>query len=323
MKPSQIENWTLLIAERVKRGEPLEDSRVEIKARWIPDPNAAARRIGGHVNAAGGEPILWIIGIDEPNNKIVGADKTETANWLQSVQAEFNELAPSVIDLNVPFEGQTLVALLFDTSRAPFAVRNTAHGKSGGGPVSLEVPWREGTRVSSATRSQLIRLLAPFETMPNVDVLSPYLRANQVSPDMLGWYFKMNLYLVSKSQRQIVIPFHKCECTVNITAVKFTQDFDKLFLKPFPEGGHGVSGSLTVRASTVEVIIDSAGMLTLEAYGKSRTLGTNCEYFANVKVVLRQAYDSNPIVIDQNLAPVAPKEGLWGEWNDIFIPISS
>lgn len=317
MKPSQIESWALSVAERARQGKPLEDSLVEVKAKWISNPNAAARRIGGHANAAGGEPILWIIGIDENTNSIVGADKTETANWLQSVQAEFNELAPSVTDLNVPFEGQTLVALLFDTSRAPFTVKNPVHGKQGCGPVSLEVPWREGTKVNSATRSQLVRLLAPLEAIPSVDVLNPCLRANQVSKDMLAWYLKMNIYLVSKTYRQVVIPFHRCECSVHITEAKFTMDFDKTFLKPFPEQRVDGSRSLTVRASTVEVIIDSAGMLTLEAHGKSNTLGTNCGNFAGMKIILRQAHDSSPIVIEQNLAPVSPKEGYWGEWNSI------
>src|SRR5437879_2012436 len=64
MKSAQIEAWILRIADRIKGGKPLEDSRVEIKAEWT-DPIPAARRIAAHANAAGGEPILWIIGIDE------------------------------------------------------------------------------------------------------------------------------------------------------------------------------------------------------------------------------------------------------------------
>jgi hypothetical protein len=63
MKPIEIEAWALKIVDAVKRNAPHEDSRVECKAEWIA-PSAAARRIAAHGNAAGGEPILWLIGLD-------------------------------------------------------------------------------------------------------------------------------------------------------------------------------------------------------------------------------------------------------------------
>jgi len=43
------------------KGQPIEDTRVEVKAVWPSDSNYAARRIPGHANAAGGESILWLI----------------------------------------------------------------------------------------------------------------------------------------------------------------------------------------------------------------------------------------------------------------------
>lgn len=122
MRLTQIEAWALKVADDITQGHPVEDARVEVKSKW-PEPNGAARRIAGHANAAYGEPILWIIGIDETKREVVGADKNDLASWYPQVQAEFSELAPNVIDLNVPYGEKTMVALLFDTERAPFVVK--------------------------------------------------------------------------------------------------------------------------------------------------------------------------------------------------------
>lgn len=44
MKPVQIENWALEIISRVENCQPNEDSRVELKAGWIPPDKAALIR---------------------------------------------------------------------------------------------------------------------------------------------------------------------------------------------------------------------------------------------------------------------------------------
>jgi hypothetical protein len=37
--------------------------------------------------------------------------------------------------------------------------------------VALEVPWREGTSVRSATHEDLIRVLSPLQRLPKVDLV--------------------------------------------------------------------------------------------------------------------------------------------------------
>jgi hypothetical protein len=64
----------------------------------------------------------------------------------------------------VPYEGKTLVALLFETGRAPFVVKTRDE--------FLEVPWRVGTRTNSARRSDLVRLLVPVVKLPDFELLS-------------------------------------------------------------------------------------------------------------------------------------------------------
>lgn len=152
MRKSELEAWVLNIIDRVESGQPNEDARVQLKREWL-EPKKVARRIASHANAAGGEPVLWIIGVDQTAG-VVGADSLELATWLPQVRAKFSELAPDLLlDLNVSARSKTVVALLFETDRAPFVMKNPAYGSSGGGSVELEVPRRDGTRVRSARRS--------------------------------------------------------------------------------------------------------------------------------------------------------------------------
>ena len=60
MNKTQVENCILNVIDRVTAGRPVEDSRVELKAKW-PDPVKAARQIGAHANASCGEGFLAVI----------------------------------------------------------------------------------------------------------------------------------------------------------------------------------------------------------------------------------------------------------------------
>jgi len=161
----QVESWVLTIVERVLAGQRVEDSRVELKAAWPEPPEKTARQIAGHANAARGDSILWVIGIDEKSKSINDAGQCELANWFPSVQSFFNGLAPAVQDYNIPVNGKNLVALLFESNRAPFVVRNKENDR-------LEVPWRDGTRTRSATRSELLKLLSKQISIPKFEILA-------------------------------------------------------------------------------------------------------------------------------------------------------
>lgn len=153
MKPFEVKTWALNVVERVRAYQPTEDSRVECKATW-PDVKNIARQLAGHANAAKGEPILWIIGVDEKGATVAGAEHNELHNWHPQLVKEFDGAAPCLlIDINVDLENETVVALLFETSSAPYVVKvpNTDR---------LEIPWREGTRTRSANRTEVVRMLS-------------------------------------------------------------------------------------------------------------------------------------------------------------------
>src|SRR5688572_27902362 len=108
MRRRGIKLWTLSLIDRARLERPISDSRVERKADWPTDRKKAARRIAAHASAAGGEPILWIIGIDEGKGQVCGASASEFADWYNSVRSEFDELAPEPISLNIPVNAVTV-----------------------------------------------------------------------------------------------------------------------------------------------------------------------------------------------------------------------
>ncbi len=209
MRAHEIETWTLNIIDRVKARQAIEDSRVELKAKWPEDAGKAARQIAGHANAARGEPILWLIGIDEKSDIVPGADFKEFSSWYNAVKGNFDELAPEPVSINVPVGGVTVAAILFETDRAPFVVKNPS-----GGTIQREVPWREATGIQSATRSQLLRLLTPLQRLPILEVVGAFLVAepwaSQSGEMFLRWEMGTALFLTQPAGQQTVFPSHKC-----------------------------------------------------------------------------------------------------------------
>ena len=158
MKPQEIEIWARDIIDSVLDGQPVEDSRVELKAKW-PEAEKAAPRLGGHANASRGENILWLIGVDERNSSLTNVAATEKGDWYKAVEKYFDGFAPRLlVDVNFKISGNTIVALYFDTAtEAPFVIRS----KNGGSYPEYIVPWREGTMLRAARRENLLRLLIP------------------------------------------------------------------------------------------------------------------------------------------------------------------
>lgn len=205
---AHIEAWARRIYDRVTAGHSVEDSHVELKAR-IPEPERAAMRLAGHANSARGEAILWIVNLDEETGAIARAE-LDTARWFDGIKCFFDGHAPSLVDVIVSTPQGDLVALYVDTSRFPYLVWNPTFGTASGGLVEWEVPWREGTRVRSATRADLLALLAPRVSLPELEPLGAEVRI-QASPDADGnnCTISLQIYVLPSSRDRLVIPFHR------------------------------------------------------------------------------------------------------------------
>jgi hypothetical protein len=262
MNKSQLEYWVHRIVDSVKNKQSDEDSHVELKRVWPNEFAKAARQLAGHANAAQGEPILWIIGLDE-HEGLVGAERNELSNWKSQIESRFNEVMPDLVcDLNVHIDGHTIVALLFETERAPYVVKNP----DGGG--FKEVPWREGTRVNSATHSQLIRMLVPIQQIPDVELMSCQIRINLVDPRVTDWSVQATLYITPHTDR-LIIPFHRCNVDAEMGSVPYCQTLGDIRLSPpclQTFGGGTMVDSLTARSSPHEAVLDGPSIIYLEAH---------------------------------------------------------
>lgn len=213
MQNHELESWILSVADRVKKSQPIEDVRVEAKAEWPDDLPRAARQIAALANANSSESILWIVGLDDDNHKVTGADAKEFTDWIAGIRKQFDDsFAPEVRNLNVPLDGATLVGLYFETDRAPYVVKNPKFGQPGV-KVELEVPWRDGTRTRSAKRSDLIRILSPRAKLPVIHVLHSTIeyRVRANPPD---WFAITSLFVIPQDS-PVTIARHLMNCTLH------------------------------------------------------------------------------------------------------------
>jgi len=327
MKLNQIEAWTLRVIERAAHNQLIEDARVELKAEWPNDAGKAARQIAGHANAARGEPILWLIGVDEKRG-VVGADNEEIADWLAKVKSYFDGVAPHVTNLSVPSEGKTVVALLFETDRGPFVVRNSAFGQQNGGPVQWEVPWRENNSIRTATRADLIKLLVSIQKAPRFEVIDGSLSVVPTSKKdnlVLRWHLYLKLYVIPTSKVQLVIPFHHCEALLTSADHSRHISFDRFILEPLsrtmiiPGESLGTSSevdSLTIQGTSTEVLIRGPGMIELRAEAQTPS-EQYFEHDISAILYLHPVDIEHPITINAAMQLTPPEKlenGELAEW---------
>lgn len=267
MRKTELETWVLSIIERAQKGQPVEDSRVEMKAEWV-EAAKAARRIAGHANAARGMPILWLVGVGE-RGEVRGADYNELSRWYSEVKSKFDDLAPELsMGLNVLVEDKTISALLFETDRAPYVVKNPDDGR-----VTLEVPWREATGTRSAKRADLLRILSRHQQEPALEVVKcrfefPTL-VFDVDPESPGG-LSLDVYVIPRGDEPVVIPFHRCEgflkdvgtsCTYGFTTLFFSRSFYNVC-----SGMEPSSGFHNLAISQHDIILRGPGMACIRAF---------------------------------------------------------
>ncbi|MHB8778987.1 MAG: AlbA family DNA-binding domain-containing protein [Anaerolineales bacterium] len=300
MKKTDVEFWALNIIERVRKRQPVEDDRVELKSNWI-EPANAARRIAGHANAARGENILWLIGVDEKNG-VTGVDYKDYAEWFSKVNSQFDErLAPDAICINVPYEGLTVLAIIFETDRSPYVVKNPA-----GGAIQFEVPWRDATSIKTANRSQLLQVLVPSQNIPKIDVLAGKLVViEHIHEKDWYWDLTLELYVSSYLRTPITIPFHQCSSYFEINQNSLQTSLSNISLSPPPLGhwayhvrNFGQSNSapaqrpehdsLTIDGTSTELIIKGPGKFKFTGNIKTDPVEINIlNSTVNVKISLQ------------------------------------
>jgi len=171
LRPQQLEARVIELVDLVLAGGRIEDDLVECKGQW-PDPQKrrSVRQLAGAANKARGEPILWIIGLDEDAHMLTEVRSVEVADWWPAMSSPFDQEAPELEHHLVVRIGerQAVTALRFLTDRSPYVIK----GGGEGGTLDREVPIRDGTGTRSARRDELVRLLIPAVAPPAAKLLS-------------------------------------------------------------------------------------------------------------------------------------------------------
>lgn len=318
MRTIEIEHWALTVIEQVELGQPNEDTRVELKSDWI-DPSKAARQVAGHANASRGDPILWLVGVNQENG-VTGVAHIELASWLPQVVSHFDGLAPEAVDLNIPHDGMTVVALFFLTDRAPYVVKNPEFGVTRGHVISLETPWREGTTTRSAKRSELVRILVPRLSLPDVEVLSAELTL--AHHDKYRWDLEINFYISPVIGEMLVIPNHRCKADILVSPLGLSFDLSEIRISPPYKGVVGgrtfnkEPDSITAAHTRDDVLVQGPARLILRAGKWADAPEDPLEGMsATARVSLNPVHASRPTKIECTMDWVPePRDRVIAQW---------
>lgn len=337
MRDPEVEGWVLRIIRLIEAGYAIEDGRVELKREW-PDPVGAARRMAGHCNASSAPSVLWVIGLDEMEGP-VPFQSVDLAVWWPQVEKNFDQVSPTMRSLVVPVGDHAVTALLIDAARAPYVVRNPSFGGPNGGPVQREVPWRDGTRVRTARRDDLMRILAPRLRLPEVEILSAQIRANagpvdqdpvqgnvvpRDPPEFLEWRLQVTTYLAPRGRERVVIPCHRSSIAVHTKRTGLTVERRPSLTvpkySPRPLGmfdtGEGVHvDSHTMLSTSSELIVDGPGVAEIHAVMKSPVVLDALRDAIEVRVSLAVIDAEDPIKFGIEIES-PPGAGRW-DWEGL------
>ena len=229
LSPRQIELRAMMVLEQLRRGEFREDSRVELKTE-LTDDYKVARRIAGHCNASRGDMVLWIVGADEENG-VVGWDAPDFSEYLPKLWSYFSDGHPACTEVAFQFDGFPCVALAFSTSRAPYLVRNPSCGSERGVVIEREIPWRDGTRIRTAKRDEVMRLLLDHTLTPQIEffrghvALSEFVDASR--PPATGQALlnlQIEFYAMPRDEMSVVFPLHRISARLTDHGNEYTSE---------------------------------------------------------------------------------------------------
>jgi hypothetical protein len=216
MRAIDLEAKVITAVDRIRDGQLVENDLIECKRSW-PQENKA-RQLAGSLNRAGGDPVVYIIGIDDKTGGVHDVSDTDVLDWWNQIVGKFDHTPPEMIrhvDVQVS-EGEHVVGVAIASDRAPYVV------KTGNPSPSLEVPMREGTGTRSARRDELLRLLIPTVRLPEVVVLDANLRGEfytqggKSGTQSLSCMGQLRVYVEHNGNGLVTLPAHGMRGRVTI-----------------------------------------------------------------------------------------------------------
>jgi hypothetical protein len=79
MRAIDLEARVISAVDRIRAGQLVEHDLIECKRDWPQD--SKARQLAGSLNRAGGDPVVYIIGIDEKTGDVHDISGTDVLDW--------------------------------------------------------------------------------------------------------------------------------------------------------------------------------------------------------------------------------------------------
>jgi hypothetical protein len=255
LRRNLIEAQALQAIEAVLAGGRVEDDRIECKANW-PEEHRV-RQLAAHANTASGEPIIWLIGVDEKEHKVTQPGKMDPADWWARMSKRFDQVVPDMLDVTVHIgEGRTVTALAFTTDQAPYVITTGSEQ----GRVDREVPIRVATRTRSAHRHELLRLLLPAITLPRASPIRAWIAVDAKEQEAL-LRLSMSVFLEHSGGVTTMLPAHRMQARLDFDTQHFPSNLPpiRIRMEPLLSGpiAHGVE------AGTDGVRITDSGVLSV------------------------------------------------------------
>jgi hypothetical protein len=310
VKRFEVEAWAHQVIRQLLEGVPVEDQHIEAKSDWPTDFAKAARRVAGHANSAGFEPVMWLIGVDEKARTIRGASAVDAATWYSKLRAEFVDgWAPPMRPYNIPHEQGTVTVLVFETEGAPFVVK-APQGRH-------EIPWRDSTAVRSARRSELFALLTEPVRLPEFEILHSDVRCNwREDPSQLSWQTNSDLYITPRTDKPVFFPKHRMRAWFQTQSGELLFDLNGIY--PHIDAGGDFRAALRYRQIETDIAqLTVAGPGHVEMFGTGQTKGLQISADAEleIRILLQPAGSAAGVVLMAPLSRQTPQnsnELCWG-----------
>lgn len=247
MRAIDLETRVLAAVDQIRRGQQVETDFIECKREWPEDKKA--RQLAGSLNRAAGDPVIYIVGIDEKTGLVTDVSGTDVLNWWNQIIPKFDQTPPEItrhMDVVVDSNGEKIVALVFASDRAPYVI------KTGLGNPSLEIPIREGSGTRSARRDEVLRMLMPTVKVPTAVALdgnfySEYYPAVNQDHYEDGRYSQeegmrcngqLRLYFEHSGRETITLPGHGMRGTLKVGGETFEASVAPYFSSTSTEPQH-------------------------------------------------------------------------------------
>jgi hypothetical protein len=259
----QLEARALQAVQAVLAGGRVEDDLIECKADW-PD-ESKVRQLAAHANAARGDPIIWLIGVDENSHQVTTPRDIDPADWWPVMSKRFDEVSPDLLHTTVHLDGGKIVVVLaFTTDQAPYVITTgTKEGR-----VEREVPMRVATGTRSAHRHDLLLMLAPLVKVPKAVPIKVTARADVGGVgETYPFSLEAMLFFEHSGTHPVMLPAHQMWARVEFDTRHLTSDLPLIDM-PISHSGMQGSEPFGVQQTRDGVVVSGPG--SLEVYGSAR-----------------------------------------------------